>query len=157
MTIRVQRASHSSMLQTNTCISGWELTVEIYNVIFFKLSVTSNKVICLPWRLLWIMFHPLLIQSIWTENGQNIARNNCLQGKQITLVESYWCYEKYKRIHDSWWFNLLKSKPTPSPTLERLTNHINPLKTHLKDLVCEAENCLIFIALLPSFKQTRSC
>ena len=30
------------------------------------------------------------LQSIWIENGLNIVWNNCLQGKKITLVGSYW-------------------------------------------------------------------
>ena len=30
------------------------------------------------------------LQSIWIEIGRNIARNICLQGKQITLVGGYW-------------------------------------------------------------------
>ena len=37
------------------------------------------------------------LQSIWIENGQNIAQNNCLQGKQITLVGGYRQYGKYDK------------------------------------------------------------
>ena len=39
------------------------------------------------------------------ENGQNIAWNNCIQGKQLTLVGGDWYYGKSaNNVHSSWLF-----------------------------------------------------
>ena len=37
----------------------------------------------------------ITLHFIWIENGWNIAQNNYLKGKQITLVGGYWLYDKY--------------------------------------------------------------
>ena len=44
-------------------ISGWELTVEICNVIIFIYQQPPTKVICLPeGKLFRVMFHPFSFQ-----------------------------------------------------------------------------------------------